>query len=111
MKELLRGKKTIKIKSQTSIRDCLGAEKPNTFTIEETQTSDISQISTEENEILTTVFSEKEIHDALMQMEKNKAPGPGGFPAEFYQCFWKILKHDLINMFTSFTKASCLFTI
>jgi hypothetical protein len=33
-----------------------------------------------------------------MQMEKNKAPGPDGFPAEFYQSFWEVIKKDLMAM-------------
>jgi hypothetical protein len=37
-----------------------------------------------------------------MQMEKNKAPGPDGFPAEFYQCFWEVIKPDLMAMFAAF---------
>jgi hypothetical protein len=37
------------------------------------------------NVILTAEFSETEIHDAIMQMELNKSPGPDGFPAEFFQ--------------------------
>ena len=32
-------------------------------------------------------------------MEHNKAPGPDGFPAEFYQQFWDVIKGDLMNMF------------
>jgi hypothetical protein len=32
-------------------------------------------------------------------MEHNKAPGPDGFPAEFYQHFWETIKGDLMNMF------------
>jgi hypothetical protein len=28
-------------------------------------------------------------------MEKNKALGPDGFPAEFYQKIWDVLKGDL----------------
>ena len=58
----------------------------------------------EENDLLSADFNEKEVHDAIMQMEKNKAPGPDGFPAEFYQRFWDILKPDLMNMFESFQK-------
>src|SRR6266540_4947971 len=32
-------------------------------------------------------------------MAHNKAPGPDGFPVEFYQKFWEIIKGDLMAMF------------
>jgi hypothetical protein len=46
----------------------------------ESEIDDIPQLSEEENRILTADFNEKVVHDAIMQMEKNKAPGPDGFP-------------------------------
>ena len=55
-----------------------------------------------ENEFLCDEFSEKEIRDAVFQMEHNKAPGPDGFPAEFYQFFWETIKADLIQLFVEF---------
>jgi hypothetical protein len=33
-------------------------------------------------------------------MEHNKAPGPDGFPDEFYQTFWETIKSDLLEMFS-----------
>jgi hypothetical protein len=39
---------------------------------------------------------------AIFQMEHNKAPGPGGFPVEFYQTFWSLLKYDLLALFVNF---------
>jgi mannosylglycoprotein endo-beta-mannosidase len=50
---------------------------------------DISQISSNENDILTTPFTEEEVFEAISQMEHNKTPGPDGFLAEFYQKFWE----------------------
>ena len=35
-------------------------------------------------------------------MEHNKAPGLDGFPAEFYQFFWEIIKGDLFELFQCF---------
>jgi hypothetical protein len=41
----------------------------------------------EENGLLTTPYSEDKVMKAIFLMEHNKAPGPDGFPAEFYQTF------------------------
>jgi hypothetical protein len=46
----------------------------------ETKIDDIPQLLDEENRILTADFSKKDVHDAVMQMEKNKAPGEGNMP-------------------------------
>ena len=40
----------------------------------------------------------------MFQMEHNKAPGPDGFPVEFYQVFWNLIKDDLMALFTDFHK-------
>lgn len=61
-----------------------GAPAKNNFTLVETNTHDLSQLSTEENEILIAEISEEEVFEAIKKMENNKAPGPDGFPAEFY---------------------------
>jgi hypothetical protein len=34
-------------------------------------------------------------------MEHNKVLGPDGFPAEFYQFFWEVIKPDLLELFSS----------
>jgi hypothetical protein len=44
-------------------------------------------VSDEENEILIVDFTKNEVREAIFQMEHNKAPGPDGFPTEFYQVF------------------------
>ena len=67
--------------------------------MDETVTFDMPQISQEENDILTQDFSEKEVFEEIKQMEHNKSSGPDGFPAEFYQKFWDIIKFDLMAMF------------
>ena len=49
----------------------------------ESFTSDITQVSQLENDVLTMEFTEKEVREAIFQMEYNKALGPDGFPAVF----------------------------
>jgi len=62
-------------------------------------TEDIPQVTQAENEFLTAPFTEKEIREAIFDMEHNKAPGPDSSPAEFSQHFWDVVKGDLIQMF------------
>jgi len=49
--------------------------------------ADIPQVRQSENEFLTASFTEKEIRDAIFDMEHNKAPSPDSFPAEFFSIF------------------------
>jgi hypothetical protein len=74
----------------------------NSFSMDETIRLDIPQVSSEENELLTAPFSEEEVKMAVLDMEHNKAPSPDGFPADFYQFFWDIVKPDLMKLFVEF---------
>lgn len=40
-------------------------------------------------------FSLKEIKKAVFDLGENKAPGPDGFPIQFFKQFWDLLKMDL----------------
>ena len=53
---------------------------------------------------MTAPFTEEEVRNAIFQMEHNKAPGPDGFSAEFYQTFWDIIKSDLLELFNDLQK-------
>lgn len=74
----------------------------NSFRLDENRTTDIPQVTEEENRVLIEEFSEEEVKKAIFQMEHNKAPGPDGFPAEFYQTFWEVIKKDLMALFHEF---------
>jgi hypothetical protein len=69
--------------------------------MDESQTDDIPQVAIEENNLLTIEYSEEEVRKTIFQMEHNKAPGPDGFSAEFYQTFWETIKFDLLDLFSS----------
>jgi hypothetical protein len=68
---------------------------------------DIPQVSEEENEVFMTPFGEEEVKTAVFDMEHNKAPSPDGFPTEFYQFFWDIVKLDLMNLFMNSMRGGC----
>jgi hypothetical protein len=57
-----------------------------------------SKISQEDNYMINQEVTEKELHEALFQLHPDKAPGPDGFTAHFYQKCWHIIKRDLLRM-------------
>jgi len=79
-----------------------GPHTQNSFSMDKSLRYDIPQVSEEENEVLTAPFSEEDIKTAVFDMEYNKALGPDGFHAEFYQFFWEVLKPDLMSLFYEF---------
>jgi hypothetical protein len=52
------------------------------------------------NNLLTSSYTEDKVKKAIFQMEHKKAPGPDGFPVEFYQNFWDVIKSYLLAMFS-----------
>lgn len=53
-------------------------------------------------EILVCPISESEIKNVLFAMPSNKAPGPDGYPAEFYRSSWPIISRDFTISVQSF---------
>jgi hypothetical protein len=77
------------LKSYTTqyYKGLFGPSESEDFSLDENRNFDIQKISTEDNEKLIDVFTEKEVKEAIFKMKHNKAPGPNDFPAEFYQNF------------------------
>ncbi|KAK1307281.1 hypothetical protein QJS10_CPA10g01432 [Acorus calamus] len=46
-------------------------------------------------EKLIAPFTEAEIESAVRRLPSNHAPGPDGFPREFYKAFWPIIRGDV----------------
>jgi len=83
-------------------KNLFGPSEISPIFLDELQIEDIPQVSVLENEHLIDDFSESEVRAAIFQMEHNKASGPDGFPPEFYQVFWNIIKVDLMAVFKEF---------
>ena len=96
---LIEGQEQLKSYITNYYKDLFGAPEEGNFTLDESRTEDIPQVSDEENVLLTKLYSEEEVKRAVFQMKHNSAPGPDGFPAEFYQNFWDVIKSDLLQLF------------
>ena len=64
----------------------------------------MDKIDTQNKDELLTPFSLTEIHQVVFGMKRNKSPGLDGFPADFYQDFWEVVKWDLKALVDSFAK-------
>ena len=63
----------------------------------------VENVLSEQDRIeLVERFSEKEVKVAIFNMKHNKAPGPDGFPIEFYQKFWSLISKDIMDLFNDF---------
>jgi ribonuclease HI len=54
------------------------------------------------NSILTMLPSPEEIKNAVFDLNKDSAPGPDGFGAFFFQTYWDIVHHDVVNAVLEF---------
>lgn len=68
---------------------------------------DIPNITKEPSENLEKLLDIQEIESAVKDMQSGKAPGPDGFPIEFYKTFASQLAPSLLKMFNySFDQSS-----
>jgi hypothetical protein len=70
------------------------------LSMDESRIDDIPNVPQEEIVLLTDPCSEDEFKKVVFQMEHNKIPGLDGFLAEIYPNFWKIIKSDLMELFS-----------
>ena len=75
---------------RNTIRGFFEPPSPSHFSLDESYTDDLPQISSQENNILTSIFSEEVVLEEINQMEHNKSPGLDGFPAEFIRILERI---------------------
>jgi hypothetical protein len=52
---------------------------------------------------LADEFTENEVHDAIMALPSDKAPGLDGFTGLFFKYCWHIIKEDLMKVITLFS--------
>jgi hypothetical protein len=84
---IIEGQENFKSYITQFYKGLFGEPEKSSFTLDANRSDDISQVTREENAMLTAPFSENEIKVAIFQIEHNKAPRPDGLPVEFYQKF------------------------
>ena len=58
--------------------------------------------SSADTALLMKPVLEAEIKDILFSMPSNKAPGPDGYPMEFYKAAWPVVGKDVVSAIKSF---------
>ena len=85
--KIIKGDEQLKKYITDYYRRLFGPSDFSPLATDESRREDIPQVTDDEKEKLIANFSFNEIWEAIFQMDHNKAPGPDGFPAEFYQAF------------------------
>uniref|UniRef100_A0A8I6YB15 Reverse transcriptase domain-containing protein n=1 Tax=Hordeum vulgare subsp. vulgare TaxID=112509 RepID=A0A8I6YB15_HORVV len=93
------GHENLKLYISNYYKRLFGAPDHSFVSMDEHRVEDIPQVGQAHNESLSAPFLEKEVLQAIEGMKNGKAPGPDGFPAEFYKKCWHIIKKDLMSMF------------
>lgn len=63
-------------------------------------------LDSSDQQMLDAEFTLQEIKHAVFSMRRNRAPGPDGFPIEFYQKFWPLSCKDLLKLFQAFDQGA-----
>ena len=61
-----------------------------------------NEIGIEDASKLEEVFSEEEIWTAILGLNGDKAPGPDGFPLDFWSFSWDFVKAEVMGFFKEF---------
>lgn len=59
-------------------------------------------INEAEADRLEKAFEEEEVKAAVFALGRDKAPGPNGFPLEFFRLFWEEIKLDAMTFTKEF---------
>nr|XP_045087410.1 uncharacterized protein LOC123494946 [Aegilops tauschii subsp. strangulata] len=70
------GQENLKLYITEYYKQLFGPPEDSCVSLDESRIEDVPQLATDENDILTAPFTEKEVFDAISQMKNNKAPGP-----------------------------------
>ena len=75
-----------------------GEPAPSNFDLDEDLINDIDTLSPDENSIIATDFTEKEVHDVIFQMERNKPLGARRVPPGILSNVWEVLMTMFVHL-------------
>lgn len=100
--EIIEGDENLLKHATEYYTELFGPEQTHDIHIEQSVWDELECVSDIENQELCKPFSEKEVWEALSQMERNKAAGLDKIPVEFYQGCWSTVKKDIMHLFDDF---------
>jgi hypothetical protein len=104
------GEENLRLYISDFYKNLFRAPAKNNFIMREDLVADITRVTPEENIILTAAFTEKEVLDAIMEMEHNKASDQMGPRLNFINAFGRCLKMTLWLCLYNCNTVSCRFT-
>ena len=73
--------------------------------VEDSLLASIPNLVTDEgNAFLLSPFMDEEIEKAIFYLGGDRAPGPDGFPAAFFQKYWHIVGNDIVEALREFQR-------
>ncbi|PNY09255.1 ribonuclease H [Trifolium pratense] len=66
------------------------------------------KITQDDNDRLLAPLTKEEIHEALLQMHPDKAPGPDNFNPTFYEHFWSVRGDNIFEAANEWLEKDCL---
>ncbi|KAE8814708.1 retrotransposon unclassified [Hordeum vulgare] len=83
-------------------KELFGPARGDMFHLSSDTWSTEEKLSVEDNNLLTSKFTEEEVKKPLFSMDSDRAHGPDNIPAEFYKHCWDFVKNDMIKLFEAF---------
>lgn len=65
-----------------------------------------ARVTPEMNQLLVKIPEKIEVQKAVFSIHPDKAPGPDGFSADFYQTFWDVIGDDVYLDIKAFSSPS-----
>lgn len=93
--DLIEGQENLMSYITNFYKDLFGHSKENCFSLD---MMGVMKVTDEDAVRLLEPITKEELKKVVLELKKNRAPGPDGLPGEFYVYFWDLVKQDLLDL-------------